>query len=318
MRRHLAMIALTLAVFLAAHLALLLVRALGGFTTAMTYSLGFVASAGFGRNLEGLFFGMLHFAGADIFGRPVARFATLLALIRLAGLGALGCAVVAALRRSKGGWDLRFVLACAVLADLASCALSVPFNVALGPSALDGGSALRYLTPAILFGGVLVALECPEWVRRRENRRARIAAASLGLLVVAVATGGFLAQTARRWPEKPRIAQSSAAKVGHWLRRHGLTRGVAPYWTAPVLTVATGGRVTVRAVTARGGRLHPFRLNGDEDWRIDGDPPQFAVYHRGNGFGVTARSIRATYPYPSKTYEECGYRIVVFHTGPAR
>lgn len=309
---------LTLAVFLFAHLALFIIHAAGGFTIAQNFSLNFVSAANFGQNIEGELFGLLHLSGAYFFGRPAQNFRTVVSVIRLVGLGIMGAAMITALRRGlrgNEGWNLRFVLAIAVLVDLASSAVSATFNVALVPSVLDGGAAVRYLTPAILFGGLLVALELPTLMKQAPNRKARIGYIALSTGGVIATTSVFLMHGVWRWHDRPAVTQSSSAVVGKWLFENGLTRGVGPYWNASIITAVSGQRVLVRAVINQNGHLIPFNWLSNSKW-YNKRKPQFVIYVKNNQFGVNSKTIKETYGSPLSTLTQDGYEIAIFEPHP--
>lgn len=54
------------------------------------------------------------------------------------------------------------------------------------------------------------------------------------------------------------------AQLAAYLKSQHLSYGLSGYWEASVLTVETGGAVTVRAVTS--GCLQPYRWESKEDW----------------------------------------------------
>jgi hypothetical protein len=314
-RLQIGMGGLTLAVFLTAHLALLMIHAAGGFSIVPSFNLNFVSAADFGENIEGELFGLLHLAGAYFFGRPAQNIGTLVSVIRLVGLGIMSAVITTALRRGfrgNEGWNLRFVLSIAILVDLASSGVSADFTGALVPSVLDGGAAVRYLTPTILFGGLLVALELPTLLKRVQNRKALIGYISLCVGGVIATTSVFLIHGVQRWPEKPAVARSSATAVGNWLFQHGLTRGVAPYWNASIITALSGQRVVVRAVIDQNDHLEPFNWLSNAHWYSIKNPPQFVIYAKNNQFGVTARTIKETYGSPSEILMQDGYAIAIF------
>ena len=311
---HAWLIGLTLAALLGAFLGLALIRAAGGFTMLPNQSLQFVSAAGFGRNAVGVFFGLLWISGAYFFGRALAHLSTLDTLFRFAGLVLVAAATAAALRPRTIGANrspLRFILALAVLIDVGSCLTSYDFALALVPSALTGGASIRYLTPAVLFGGILAALELPAILGRVKPRGLRWAWTAFCGAALVVAAVTFAAHGVRRWHEKPAIASEPGRIAGEWLLAHGLTHGLGTYWEGLLITALTGQQVTVRAVLAANGRLSPFVWIIDRAWYRNQPRPQFVIYDRRNRFGVTPQTITATYGRPTAIAHVAGYDIAL-------
>jgi hypothetical protein len=57
-----------------------------------------------------------------------------------------------------------------------------------------------------------------------------------------------------------------AASFGTWAETHGLTYGIAGYWTSSVTTLYTGNRVQVRPVLADNGKIIPYDWETDTSW----------------------------------------------------
>jgi hypothetical protein len=318
---HIIMALFTLVDFIIARFALALLHRAGGFTIAPNYNLQFVSAADFGRNITSELFGLLNLSGAYFFGRRSYRVRTLMTLCRFAGLGLMAAAVVSALRKRSEddeGWNLRFVLAVAILLDLVSVAVSATFCSAVGPSVLTGGAAIRFLTPAILFGGLLVGLEAPRIISNVSDRPVRIGLITLGGCGVALATSVFLLHGIERWWEKPFVSESPLASVGDWLFHHGLTRGTGFYWNASSITALSGQRVKIRAVLAQNGRLVPYNWLSDARWYTPVHKPQFVIFNKTRAFGITPRTIAATYGSPFAVIEKDGYDIAIFGSNPQK
>jgi hypothetical protein len=61
-----------------------------------------------------------------------------------------------------------------------------------------------------------------------------------------------------------RPAPQPLANVAKFLEHHGLKQGIGGYWESSVITVETGGRVTIRAVTP--ACLQPYKWESKREW----------------------------------------------------
>ena len=112
----------------------------------------------------------------------------------------------------------------------------------------------RMLAPLLLGAGT----GRRTWFTAEARRTAcAAAAAAAGTLVLCAYLAGFGYELT--FPSS-RPANSPLAS---WLLAHGLRSGLATYWEASSVTVDTGGRVTVRAVT---GMLTPYLWMADTAW----------------------------------------------------
>ena len=187
--------------------------------------------------------GLLELFGADVFGAATWPGAGL-AAVHLAGL-ALAVAGVAAAARAFLRRDrlIESVLVAGIVIDLAAYLAGVQaVNIA----------STREIAPVLPFAAVLAgrrfALPCP--ARRFW----------LGVLLALYAAG--LAGAAARPP-----AAAQYADLAAWLRAHQLTTGLSGYHQANIVTLETGGSVTLRAVTAgAGGRLAAYAWNASAAW----------------------------------------------------
>jgi uncharacterized membrane protein len=107
------------------------------------------------------------------------------------------------------------------------------------------------------------------------------------------------------FPSAPPANSALAA----WLAAHGLRSGLASYWEASSVTVDSGGRVTVRAVT---GSLSPYLWMTDTAWY---DPARnsadFLVLQQPSTPEL-ARLRRRLGP-PARTYQVAGDTVLVWN-----
>jgi hypothetical protein len=306
------LIILTLLLFGAARFGASAVGMVGGFTTVANTSFEFVGAEQLGTNAAAVLFGLLTLSEGNVFGHTIESVVTLFALVRGLGLLLMLAAMAMALRRGLAGtegWNLRFALALAMLLDLCACLVSLAFFATTHSPVLTGGYRIHYLTPAILFGGVLVALELPRMLQGVAPGAPRRFFTGLCGTAVAAAVAIFIADGIGRWNQEPVMAQSPGAVAGQWLLSHGLTHGVGTYWEGMLITSLTGEKVTVAAVIADNGKLGPFNWITNQSWYRE--RPTFAIYTPNNRFGVTAQTIAATYGPPIAIAHVDGYDVAL-------
>ncbi len=194
--------------------------------------------------------------GSFAAGPPLTGFTEALAVTRLACVAlAVAGAVVAARRFFRRDADLVGQL---LLAGL------VANLVAYVPSSLAAATALnvREIAPVLPFAAVLAArtlggrLAWP-YGAPPSLRRDRILAGGLAALFAWYGLG-LLVQA--RLPAAP----DPFARLEVFLEAHHLRSGIGGYWDASVMTVGTGGAVTIRAVTA--GCAQPYAWESKRAW----------------------------------------------------
>jgi hypothetical protein len=244
--------------------------------------------------------GVLELFGAGVFGAATAPgpglASTALAVAHLAGLALAVTGLVAAARRFlRPGALIESVLVAGIAIDLAAYLAGVQAVNIL---------STREIVPVLPFAAVLagrrLALPCPArcfW---------------LGAVLVLYTAG--LGAAAARPPAAPQYADLAA-----WLRAHQLTAGLSGYHEANIVTLETGGAVTLRPVTAGAdGRLAAYAWNASAAWY---DPAArtatFLVLAEPGGRGpgpaglTTARAV-ATFGPPAVRYQFKEYAILVW------
>jgi hypothetical protein len=192
--------------------------------------------------------------GNNVAAPPLSALAVTVAVARLACVAlAAWAAWVAARRFFRPDADLvSQLLLVGIVTNLA----------AYLPSSLAGSTALnaREFAPVLPFAAVLAARTLGDQLGARLRGRTRpdraVAAALAALLGLSVA--GLVAET--RIP----VAANPLARLESFLVAHHLRTGLGGYWDASVITVDTGGAVTVRAVTA--GCLQPYAWESKAEW----------------------------------------------------
>jgi hypothetical protein len=126
------------------------------------------------------------------------------------------------------------------------------------PSSLADSTALnaREFAPVLPFAAVLAARTLGDRLGERATGN-RVIAASLAAVLCWYCAG--LAHQAAA-PAAP----NPFARVEAFLRQHHLTQGIGGYWDSSVITVDTGGAITIRAVTQ--GCLQPYAWESKPAW----------------------------------------------------
>lgn len=148
---------------------------------------------------------------------------------------------------------------------------------------------------------ILAARNLPELVRVPHRGLTILLAAAAA---VVLATGALVPRTAAPW--------APPANLAGWLKSHGLTEGIAGYWDAAAVTVDSGGRVQVRAVTPDGHGYQIYKWHTDTAWYAPeaADANFFIADPRIAGMGLN--DAEAAYGAPSKAYSVDGMEILVY------
>ena len=110
-----------------------------------------------------------------------------------------------------------------------------------------------------------------------------------GMAAGLVAIGALLPLTAAA--AQP-AAAVSRAPLSAWLKAHGLTYGLAGYWTSSVITLHTRNQVQVRAVAMRGGQVFQYDWETNTSWYDASrrDATFVIIDLHGNGLSPSAES----------------------------
>ena len=284
------------------------IHAAGGYTLhQVPFSLVTPAKLGVhaattGDSLLALFganFGGLHSAAAVAF-----------AVLHLACLALVAWALGRTLRRFASCGLVDQVLAVAIVVNLATylfssfssgvlngreIALVLPFGAAL---------AARSLAP-----GLLAALQrgrpgprgCPGGCPRWFPQCCWPSLAGTMLAGNGACLGYELAQP---------VSPPANARLASWLQAHHLTDGLSGYWQASVVTVGTGGRVTIRAVSTADGGLVPYQWEAKAPGTTRAPSTPISSCCRTRPVSSTTGSR------PAETLATFGPPEQTFHTGP--
>jgi hypothetical protein len=291
-----------------------LIRALGGWQAhGLATALGGAGRLADSARLAGQ--GVLLLFGADVFG-ATAPLAVAFALVHLIGVALAAVAVVAAARRLRprsGTADhtgrahlVESVLLVGIVIDLAAYLLGVQAVNIL---------STREIAPVLPFAAVLAGRILGDRLAGRPLRRGTLRNALVAALALYTAMLGY---GAAKPPAPPQYAGLAA-----WLPAHHLTNGLSGYHQANIVTLESGGRVTLRAVapTAR-GRVRAYAWNASLRWF---DPAthsaDFLVLtasglpDAAGGSGITAAEAAATFGHPAEVLRYHSYTILIWPRG---
>ena len=272
----------------------LTVHWLGGFTTVPLQA-GLAGIGDLPKNLALTIEGTLVVFGADFIGQPPGA-VTLAAVVRLAGLAVVAVTwwrTAHSWRRGEPVDVIDQVLVVGMAVNVAAYLFS--------NQAIDLRTS-RYLVPLLVFGAVLAGRCGAGWLWQGRLRipASAVALAYSGVLAIGLATPS---------------AVSPEAAVGKFLEQHHLTYGVSGYWEAGTVTVATDGRVRVRAISVDGQGAYPYRWEADDTWYDPSTPGNDARFVLRDAAGVQPldrQSIEHTFGPPSREYRVGRYEVLIW------
>jgi hypothetical protein len=212
-------------------------------------------------------------AAPPLSGLPAAVAVTRLAVVALAVTAA--CLTARAFPRRDADLVSQLLLA-GLVANLA----------AYVPSSLAAHTALnaREFAPVLPFAAVLAARNAGDLygIGKRAASRLRVPVPADRVVAAALcallAWYGFGLLLETQIPAAP----DPFTKVAAFLEARHLTGGIGGYWDASVITVDTGGAVTVRAVTA--GCLQPYAWESKPAWYDQAATATFVIESAGPGY----------------------------------
>lgn len=273
-------------------------RSLGGFTVYPAHPL-VVSGSGLVSNVAVTFQSVLTLFGADFLGLPL-KFDAYAAMLHVVGLVLACWAVWLGVRRfvsrAGPGRTVDEILAVAILANLAAFVFS---TLAIDPS------YTREIAVVLPFAAALAGRLLP----------ARLVAARL-LPVLAVVLAGYLVTLGHGVVQAPAPTQDQ--QIASWLSARHFRYGLAGYWDASSVTLASRQYVQVRPIDqAPGHEVGAYPWEAKESWY---DPtlhyanfvlldPQSPTYHMDG----TAWMVTNTFGQPASTYSVGPYRVLVWH-----
>jgi hypothetical protein len=301
------------------------IRALGGWqVNSLSTALAATGQLAGNARLTGE--GLLELFGANVFDASASgsSLAVAFAVVHLVGVALAAVGVVgAAQAAARGRLDfIDAVLLTGLLINLAAYLAGVQaVNI----------TSTREIAPVLPFAAVLAGRQLGGWLlgeRRAEdpehghrapagNGRAR-AAVRYGLCAVLAGYAAMLGYAAAQPSAPPQYAN-----LASWLSAQHLTDGLSGYHQANIVTLETGGAVTLRAVKqTAGGQLAAYTWNASTTWFDPaGSTANFLVITApgapatAGGVGLTAAQATATFGRPAKTFRYDDYLILVWPSG---
>jgi len=249
--------------FVVAELAVRLISALGGYHVTPVVSAQLAHLHSLPRRFVVTLEGILNMYGGDWFhisqnspfgpdlgGLPLAV-GVALAAVHLAGLALAAWGFLRAFRHFFDPADLVSpVLATAIVINVTAYTLSI-----ISYGLFDA----REIVAVLPFGAVLAGRMVPARLAGVPRRlKPALAYASAGVLACYLAALGYGAA------QSP-VADNEQAVIP-WLQAHHLTSGLGTYAEANLLTLETGGRITVREVAWRSGGDVPRSFETKASW----------------------------------------------------
>ncbi|HEY2442531.1 MAG TPA: hypothetical protein VGI31_05315 [Streptosporangiaceae bacterium] len=238
--------------------------------------------------------GLLLLGGADFFGARLSA-STAFTLLHVIGVFLGGWGIWLAARRFWRNLDLvDQLLLVGVVINLVTYVLSTHANSV---------ASTREINAVLPFGAVLAA---------RLLARRLMAARLVPLLAVVLA--GYLLGLAHEIIQPEVHAQNQ--QLTSWLAARHLDSGLSGYWESNVVSLTSGERVQIRAVTVHDGRLIHGTLETKAQWfNPDRSSANFVVIFPGSGAypGFTGtQAVLATFGPPARTYHVGRYQVLVW------
>jgi len=252
--------------FVVAELAVRLISALGGYHVTPVVSAQLAHLHSLPRRFVVTLEGILNMYGGDWFhisqnspfgpdlgGLPLAV-GVALAAVHLAGLALAAWGFLRAFRHFFDPADLVSpVLATAIVINVTAYTLSI-----ISLRVWDA----REIVAVLPFGAVLAGRMVPGSLDRARLGRVRLTPVLTGGLAGVLAC--YLAALGYGAAQSP-VADNEQAVIP-WLQAHHLTSGLGTYAEANLLTLETGGRITVREVAWRSGGDVPRSFETKSSW----------------------------------------------------
>ena len=305
------------------------IRALGGWqVNALSTALGTAGQLAGNARLTGE--GLLELFGANVFGAAAtgSALAVTFAIVHLVGVALAAAGVIAAATSAaRGRLDLiDAVLLTGLVVNLAAYLAGVQaVNIA----------STREIAPILPFAAALAGRQLGGWLlggrraaepdrpaagrhRPTAGRDRALAGLRYGLCVVLACYAAMLGYDAAQPSSPPQYAGLAA-----WLPGEHLTEGLSGYHQANIVTLESGGAVSLRAVhQTAGGLIGSYTWNASTGWFDPGaHSANFLVITApgapatAGGVGLTVAQATATFGRPARTYRYGDYLILVWPRG---
>jgi hypothetical protein len=305
------------------------IRALGGWqVNGLSTALATAGELAGNARLTGE--GLLELFGANVFGAAAtgSSLAVTFAIVHLVGVALAAAGVIgAATSAARGRLDLiDAVLLTGLVVNLAAYLAGVQaVNIA----------STREIAPILPFAAALAGRQLGGWLlggrraaepdrpaagrhRPTEGRDRALAGLRYGLCVVLACYAAMLGYDAAQPSSPPQYAGLAA-----WLPSQHLTEGLSGYHQANIVTLESGGAVSLRAVhQPAGGLIGAYTWNASTGWFDSGaHSANFLVITApgapatAGGVGLTVAQATATFGRPARTYRYGDYLILVWPRG---
>jgi hypothetical protein len=106
-------------------------------------------------------------------------------------------------------------------------------------------------------------------------------------------------------------ATSAAVTLAAWLKAHRLTYGIAGYWEASAVTLESGDRVQVRAITSKNNRFFPYYWETKPGW-YDASRHRATFVIADYYDRIPVAAAEHSFGRPAAIYQVAGYHIMVY------
>jgi hypothetical protein len=215
-------------------------------------------------------------------------------LLHLVGILLVACAlvvvVVRALRSPAASDRVSEILAVAILANLgAELVSTLPIDI----------MAAREIVAVLPLGAALAGRVCAPRLRAWRLTPA------LGVLLVLFA-GSFVLYAPARAPA------ADNQDIAEWLDSRGLRYGLASYWNASNITLATNRRVTVVPVSG-GDRVIPYCWQSRNDWYDAGShDARFVIFDRERPMYGTVTTATGQFGAPVEQHDFGRHTVLMY------
>jgi hypothetical protein len=214
------------------------------------------------------------------------------------------------------GRTLRRFTSCGLIDQVLAVAIVLAVAAYLFSSFSSGVLNAREIAQVLPFGAALAARSLVPRIRevRRRRRAGRAGTVLAGTVLAGTVLAGYAASLGYELAQP--VSPPANARLASWLQAHHLAHGLSGYWQASAVTVDSGGRVTIRAVTAVGGGIGPYPWETKTSWyNPRAGYASFVVLQDEPGFfnqWQPASEVRATFGAPDRTFRTGPYTVLVW------
>jgi hypothetical protein len=161
---------------------------------------------------------------------------------------------------------------------------------------------------------IAAVLPCGAVLAARAFVPRRIEAATRARAALAVASAAAVVPLAAAATQP--VAPSEAVPLAAWLTTHNLRYGIAGYWDASAVTLQSGNRVLIRAVSRKHDHFVPYYWETKPSWYSASlHDATFVIADTNGGYPndhYTISEIKAAFGRPARIYWVAGRQIMVY------